>query len=109
MSEWKEYKLGDIATFSQGLQVSVPKQFTSYCEGMVRFIRIVDVTQNDPNDIRYIPAPDKKYILKKGEIAMLRYANPGLVTDSFEGVIANNLFKITPKKEDTYLNKYLFY
>ena len=25
----------------------------------------VYVTQNDPNDIRYIPAPDKKYILKK--------------------------------------------
>lgn len=109
MSEWKEYKLGDIATFSQGLQVSVPQQFKSYSEGMVRFIRIVDVTQNDPNDIRYIPEPDKKYILKKGEIAMLRYANPGLVTDSFEGVIANNLFKITPKKEDIYLNKYLFY
>jgi type I restriction enzyme S subunit len=109
MSEWKEYRLGDIATFSQGLQVPVNSQLNYYSEGLVRFIRIVDVTQNDPNDIRYITKPDNKYILKKGEIAMLRYANPGLVTDAFDGVIANNLFKISPKIEGLYTNKFLFY
>lgn len=109
MSEWKKYKLGEIATFSQGLQVPVEMQSSTCSDRQMRFIRIVDITQNLPANIRYINTPDEKYIIRQGDIVMLRYGYPGIVADNFEGVIANNLFKISPTRKDVYINKYLYY
>ncbi len=96
MTEWKTYRLGDIASFSQGIQVDIDKQLPYKKGGYVRFIRIVDFTKaNEP--YRYIETPKKQYLTNSGDIVMIRYGSQtaGLVVKSFEGAIANNMFKIT--------------
>ena len=92
---WEKKTLGEIAKFSQGLQVDVNNQYESQGDGMVRFLRIIDFTQgNQPP--RFITKPDDKYFLKKHEIAIVRYGSSnGFVCYGYEGVIANNLFKVT--------------
>jgi type I restriction enzyme S subunit len=96
---WEEKKLGEIATFSQGIQVGLEHHLLEPKKGYVRFIRIVDYTQNT-DDIRYIPDPGEKYFVKEEDIVMVRYGTPGLIGRGKAGVIANNLFKITIEKND---------
>jgi type I restriction enzyme S subunit len=91
---WEEKTLGEIASFSQGIQVGLEQHLTEPKTGYVRFIRIVDYTQNT-DDIRYVPDPGEKYFVKEDDIVMVRYGTPGLIGRGKAGVIANNLFKIT--------------
>jgi len=110
MSEWKEYKLGEVSKFSQGIQVPIEEQKNLPFNGGVRFIRIIDFTNNDIKDIRYISDPGSKYLVEKDDLVMIRYGSQtaGKVARGFRGVIANNTFKITP--DETILDKgYLFY
>ena len=95
---WEVKKLGEICSFSQGIQVDVSKQSTEKITGWNRFLRIVDyTTEND--DIRYVNVNDPKYILNKEDIAMVRYgASVGTSDIGKEGVLANNLFKINYSK-----------
>ena len=95
MEEWKEYKLGDVSTFSQGIQVDIDKQYSDYKPGRVRFIRIVDFTKNGEPQ-RYIDKPRDKYLTADGDIVMIRYGSQtaGIVAKSYDGAIANNIFKI---------------
>lgn len=92
---WCWVKLGSIAKFSQGIQVSVNNQFDELNEKRIRFIRIVDYTQST-NDIRYIEIPNKSRncFVNKNDIVMVRYGCPGVVGRGIDGVIANNMFKI---------------
>lgn len=90
---WKEVKLKDIATFSQGLQVGVEEQVSTPIDNYVRFIRIVDYTQKN-EDIRFVENKGQRYFASKSDIVMVRYGAPGLVGRGIEGIIANNLFKI---------------
>ena len=92
--DWEEKTLGEIASFSQGIQVGLEQHLTEQKLGYVRFIRIVDYTQNT-DDIRYVPDPGEKYYVKEDDIVMVRYGTPGLIGRGKSGVIANNLFKIT--------------
>jgi type I restriction enzyme S subunit len=91
---WEEKTLGEIASFAQGIQVGLELHLTEPKPGYVRFIRIVDYTQNT-DDIRYVPDPGEKYFVKEDDIVMIRYGTPGLIGRGKAGVIANNLFKIT--------------
>ena len=91
--EWEEKKLGDVSIFSQGIQVGLKKHLTYPKDGYVRFIRIIDYTQNT-DDIRYVPNPGKKYYVNENDIVMIRYGTPGLIGRGKSGVIANNLFRI---------------
>jgi type I restriction enzyme S subunit len=91
---WEEKTLGEIASFAQGIQVGLELHLTEPKPGYVRFIRIVDYTQNT-DDIRYVPDPGEKYYVKEDDIVMVRYGTPGLIGRGKAGVIANNLFKIT--------------
>ena len=101
---WQVKKLGEVCEFTQGIQVDVNKQKDYQFENSVRFLRIIDFTQiGEPP--RYIENPGDRYLLKKGEIAMVRYGTVGLVCIGKEGAIANNLFKINHNLEIN--NKYL--
>ena len=106
--EWVEKLLQELFVFKQGLQVPVEKQFTASNGRMVRFIRIIDVTQsNEPE--RYIEDPGKEYLVEKNSLFMIRYGTPGVVSIGFEGVIANNLFRIIPKSNIQISAKFFFY
>lgn len=98
MSEWKTIKLGDIAGFSQGIQVDIDKQFINEEADTVRFIRIVDFTKSGKEDIRYIKNPGSKYLVQEDDLVMIRYGSQtaGKIARGFKGAIANNTFKITP-------------
>ena len=102
---WEIQTLGEVATFSQGIQVGLEKQETKPRDGYVRFIRIVDYTQNT-NDIRYVKNPGEKYFVNEDDIVMVRYGTPGLIGRGKSGVIANNLFRIKIERQDL-INDYL--
>lgn len=107
MKEWKEYKFGKVAVFSQGIQVGIEKQIETCKEGYVRFIRIVDYTKGTDAP-RYILYPGAKYMVDETDIVMMRYGTPGKVARGYSGAIANNMFKITVNED--FLNKdYTFY
>ena len=95
---WEIKKLGEVCNFSQGIQVPIEEQYTTCEEGMIRFLRIIDFTQNGEAP-RYIRNVDNRYVLHDKEIAIVRYGTPGFVCYGKTGAIANNLFKILPKKD----------
>ena len=106
---WEQRKLGEIATFKQGIQVDLNKQTTEINENSIRFIRIVDYTQNT-DDLRYIDKSLAKEYINKEDVVVVRYgATAGFVGHGISGVLANNMFTINPEKMMTkeYLYTYL--
>ena len=102
--------LNKVVTFSQGVQIGVNNQYYKYNKDRIRFLRIVDYTQ-DIEDIRYIDNIDNKYnryIVNEDDVIMVRYgATSGFVGRNIYGVLANNMFKIMPNKN--ILKSYLYY
>jgi len=100
--------LGTLATFSQGFQVPLNDQVSSKTDdSFVRFIRIVDYTQNT-KDVRYIKDPGNKYFVSESDITMVRYGAIGVIGRGKAGVIANNIFKVTPN-DDQLDKRFLYY
>lgn len=91
---WEEKAFGEICKFSQGVQVPLPEQSLEKKEGHSRFLRIIDYTQGNETP-RYVAITDKRYYVSKTDIALVRYGTPGYVCMGLEGIIANNLFKVT--------------
>jgi len=107
--DWVETTLGEVSKFSQGIQVGLEFQKTEPQNGYVRFIRIIDYTQQT-DDIRYVEDPGTKYLVNEDDLVMVRYGTPGLIGRGIKGVIANNLFKITlhsENLENDYVEYYL--
>lgn len=97
--EWSIEELGKIVEFSQGIQVSLEEQYEEYKKGYERFLRIIDYTQKS-KEYRYIKYPGERYLVKNEDVVMVRYgATAGFVGTGLNGIIANNMFKITPIKE----------
>lgn len=94
---WEIKKLGEVCEFSQGIQVPIEEQYNKCEEGMIRFLRIIDFTQ-DGEIPRYVYNVGERYILHDNETAIVRYGTPGFVCYGKYGIIANNLFKILPKQ-----------
>ena len=85
------------------------KQTTEINENSIRFIRIVDYTQNT-DDLRYIDKSLAKEYINKEDVVVVRYgATAGFVGHGISGVLANNMFTINPEKIMTkeYLYTYL--
>ncbi|UDE97418.1 restriction endonuclease subunit S [Ligilactobacillus salivarius] len=105
---WEQRKLGDVATFKQGVQVGLEKQYTEKAPGRERFIRIVDYTQKT-EDIRYIDKiPNANYV-DKNDVVVVRYGAAGFVGHGISGIIANNMFTVNPFEnlDKTYLYTYI--
>ena len=94
--DWEEKQLGEVFSFKQGIQCEIENQFFEWKEGLIRFIRIVDLTKKD-EPIRYIKDPGLNQHISNDDLFMVRYGNAGLVGYGFSGVIANNLFRIIPR------------
>lgn len=103
--KWKECSLDEYFDFKQGFQCPIEEQYDKQEHGMVRFIRIIDLTQPS-TPYRYINDPGNQYYINKENLFMVRYGDPGLVGIGYEGIIANNLFQLIPKKK---INPYFFY
>lgn len=103
---WEVKKLGEVCTFSQGMQVPIENQKEIQNEGDVRFLRIIDFTQGKDAP-RYVECDNDKYILHEKEIAIVRYGTPGFVCTGKIGAIANNLFKLNPVSDNIFVFEYL--
>jgi type I restriction enzyme S subunit len=101
--------LGEYVELSQGIQVEVEEQSLIKHEGYNRFIRIIDYTPNTTEPPRFVNISNDRYYATRDDIVMIRYGDAGTVCRRLEGIIANNLFKITPIKDITrnYLHLFL--
>jgi type I restriction enzyme M protein len=106
--EWPVVKLGEVCTFSQGVQVDLELQSKDHKENHVPFLRIENYTQNS-EDIRYIPSElGREKFVKNDEVVVVRYgASAGFIGRGIEGILANNLFKVSP--DERISNNFLFY
>ncbi len=96
-SEWDCLAISSVFHFKQGVQIPVERQSDVDMDGYKRFIRIVDVT--DPNvPFRYIADPGAAHHVMSEDLFMVRYGSPGLLGFGYRGVIANNLFRLIPKR-----------
>lgn len=106
--EWEENEVGKFFKFKQGFQVSVENQYNNFTNGRVRFIRIIDITNNyEPK--RYIDNPGSDYLIKKEDLFMIRYGSPGVVAIGYDGIIANNLFRLIWNLDTKFNHIYWFY
>jgi len=106
--KWEMVELGSVCDFSQGIQVDLELQSKEYVDGYDVFLRIENYTQYS-DDFRYIPKElSKNKYIRKDEVVVVRYgASAGYVGRGFEGVLANNLFKVSPNEKIT--NDFLYF
>lgn len=104
---WRKGKFGDIVELSQGIQVDVEDQFPHALAGFNRFIRIIDYTSDTNEPPRFVNIADKRYYCSEYEVSMIRYGDAGKVCRRLSGIIANNLFKISPVGNIT--NNFIYY
>ena len=95
--DWKSVKMNELFSFKQGIQCGVEDQFFEKKDNMERFIRIIDLT-SDKEIPRFINNIDKENVLFEDDLFMVRYGVPGLIGFGYNGIIANNLFRLIPKK-----------
>ena len=95
---WRMSALGDFVELSQGIQVEVEEQSYIQHPGYIRFIRIIDYTPGSVEPPRYVNIDNKRYYSTREDVVMIRYGGAGTVCRRLEGIIANNLFKVTPTK-----------
>lgn len=108
---WQVIKFDKYCRFQQGVQVDVDLQKTEPFEDYIRFLRIENYTQAS-DDFRFIPnVYQKSKIIDETDIVVVRYgATAGYIGRGFNGVLANNLFKIIPDSnffDKNYLFQYL--
>lgn len=98
-TEWKELPLKDVCIFKQGIQVDVKKQIDYEKEGYAKFLRIVNYTQPEHSEFKYV-INDFSHYIKADDLVMVRYgATAGFVGRGYEGILANNLFSFVFDKE----------
>ena len=94
--DWEQRKLGDVTKFRQGIQVALENQYTESADDRERFIRIIDYTQGT-EDIRYIDKVKNANFVDVDDVVVVRYgATAGFIGHGIKGIIANNMFTITP-------------
>ena len=104
---WRMGTLGEYVELSQGIQVEIEDQSLIKQEGYNRFIRIIDYTPYTTEPPRYVSITNERYYCTRDDIVMIRYGDAGTVCRRIEGMIANNLFKITPT--DRLSRNYLYW
>jgi type I restriction enzyme S subunit len=103
----KKRKLRDIVEFKQGTQVPSPEQVEEKVDGFDRFLRIINFTQG-VKEFKYVPTKKSNRAILEDDVVMVRYgATSGFVGRGLAGVLANNLFVISPD-EELLSKKYLY-
>lgn len=106
---WEVKSFSKVCKCSQGIQVDSELQKNSIENGYVKFLRIINYTQSS-KEFKFIPAPlNDKALINQDEIVMVRYgATAGFVGRGLNGILANNLFKISFEKS-VLDNEYFYY
>lgn len=96
MSEWKEYKLGDIVDVAQGLAINAKTKHLLSDSGLP-LLRITDLINNTQVQFVKKDLAPKQTIALEEDIIYTRTGQVGLVFKGKVGVIHNNCFKVIPK------------
>lgn len=105
---WRMGTIGEWVNLSQGIQVEVEDQYFTFEKGYNRFIRIIDYTPNTLEPMRYVDIRDSRYYCREDEVVVIRYGDAGRVCRRLSGIIANNLFKVSPLDDDI-TNNFIYY
>ncbi len=109
--KWEKVKLDKLVSFSQGVQVDLEDQLKTPTKDYEKFLRIENYTQNS-GDFRYIPKKmGREKFVTKDDVVVVRYgASAGFIGRGLDGILANNLFLVTPEIKEldkSYLFHYL--
>jgi type I restriction enzyme S subunit len=104
---WDTKEIRKVCDFAQGIQIPIEEQKYIKKEGYKRFLRISDFTSNVED--RYVLCGDKKAMVKKDDIVIVRYgASAGHTGTGVEGILANNLFNLNYNRS-VLVNRYFYY
>lgn len=104
---WEVGAIGEFVILSQGIQVEVEEQYYKKINRN-RFVRIIDYTPNSKELPRYVDIFDDRYYATIDDVVVIRYGDTGTICRRIEGIIANNLFKVSPNSEKLSKN-YIYY
>jgi len=95
-SEYEAIQIGDICKTTQGVQLVKKDQINDHKKGYVRYLYIQDFKGENRSIYVQDKYPDK--LLSKDDLVMANTGTPGAVFKGKNGVLSNNLFKITFNK-----------
>lgn len=102
MSKWDMVRLGDVCTTTQGVQIPLANQIVSEREGYTRYLYIGDFKKN--NKKLYVKNIYTNKTLTTEDLVMANTGSPGSVFKGIDGILSNNLFKITFDKKKLNFN-----
>jgi type I restriction enzyme, S subunit len=105
---WECYELGQLCTFTQGVQISLDETLRKNREGYIRYLYINDFSSE--RNLRFIKDEFPTKIVKDKELVMANTGHSaGTIFRGKHGVLSNNAFKISIKKniESEYLFHFL--
>ena len=86
-------KLKDICITTQGIQISKDKQINKFKEGYIKYLYIADF--KGENEEKFVENVYPEKIVTENDIVMANTGSPGAVFKGINGVLSNNLFKIS--------------
>lgn len=86
-------KLKDVCKTTQGIQISKENQKTNFEDGLRRYLYIADFKSDD--DLKYVIDNYDEKIVTEKDLVMANTGSPGAVFKGKEGILSNNLFKIS--------------
>ena len=96
-NNWVWIRIPNIMYFQQGVQIDKNLQTNiKINEDDVEFLRIINFTQNNKNEVRYVRKTEciDSAIVSNDSLVMVRYGTAGLTFFGRDGLLANNLFTI---------------
>ena len=96
--KYKQIKLEDVCTATQGVQISKSNQIKSFKKGYLRYLYISDFSNN--KNIKYVENKYPKKIVKPSDIIVANTgASAGSIFRGIEGILSNNLFKVSSNEK----------
>lgn len=94
---WPLVKLGDICDTTQGVQITKASTQSELYEGGFRYLYIADFISD--KKLSFVDDIFEKKKVTTDDLVMANTGSPGRVFKGKEGILSNNLFKITFDKE----------
>lgn len=94
---WPLVKLGDICETTQGVQITKAKTQNESYEGGFRYLYIADFISD--KKLSFVDDVFDKKKVTTDDLVMANTGSPGRVFKGKEGILSNNLFKITFDKK----------
>lgn len=104
--EWKIYKIGEVCKTTQGVQIPISEQILHSSNGYRRYLYINDF--KDEANLKYVKDNYDEKVVTKNDLVMANTGSPGAVFRGVDGILSNNLFKIS-FDNNKLLRDYLFF